>query len=133
MCARKKCNPCSAPLGCLNPPPLCPPCPPICDVVNHGFSGNILLNDSVTTLEIWKEEMIRKATVTIAVSNISINSPFIKVTITRNVGSPVEFTVPLGNTLSATVDNAKSITVSREGVGIVEGKYCLEVSFVVSS
>lgn len=102
---------------------------PVC----NRFCGSILLNDSVAALEIWKEEIERKATVTISVFNSSISTSFIDVTIIRKCECPVEFTVPLGNTLSATVENANSIIISKECDGILEGRYCLEVCFTVSS
>lgn len=106
---------------------------PVYDAVHNRLGGNILLNDPVTTLEIWKEKIKKKATVTISVFNSSISTSFIEVTIIRSCEYPVEFTVPPGNTLSATADNAKSITVSREGAGIADGRYNLEVYFSASS
>ena len=107
--------------------------PPIYNVVHNKSCGNILLNNLVTTLKIWKEEIDKKTTITVSVFNSSISTSFIDVTITRNCKCPVEFTVPPGNTLSATVDNAKSITVSQEDAGIADGKYNLEVCFATSS
>ncbi|MFL0574954.1 S-Ena type endospore appendage [Priestia megaterium] len=106
---------------------------PVYEAVHNRLCGNILLNDSVATLEIWKEEIEKKATVTISVFNSSMSTSFIDVTIIRNCKCPVEFTVPPGNTLSATVENAKSITVAREDAGIADGQYNLEVYFAASS
>ncbi|MFP7487915.1 S-Ena type endospore appendage [Priestia filamentosa] len=107
--------------------------PPTCNFVNNRLCGNILLNSSVPTLEIWKGKMEKKATITLSVFNSSMSTSFIDVTITRNCKCPVEFTVPPGSTLSSTVDNAKSITVSQEDAGIADGKYNLEVCFATSS
>ncbi|MFP3886467.1 S-Ena type endospore appendage [Priestia filamentosa] len=106
--------------------------PPVYNVV-HNICGNILLNNTVPTLEIWKGKMEKKATITLSVFNSSMSTSFIGVTITRNCKCPVEFTVPPGSTLSSTVDNAKSITVSQKDAGIADGKYNLEVCFVASS
>jgi hypothetical protein len=119
--------------SCPQPRPT--PNSPVHEVVHNRLGGNILLNNSVTNLEIWKEEIERKATVTISVFNSSMSTSFIDVTVTRNSKGPVEFTVPPGNTLSATVDNASLITVSREysDPDILEGKYCLEICFAASS
>lgn len=125
------------PLLCMafpvpEPCPPCPPCPPTCDIVCNKICGNILLNNEVMNLEIWKEEITGKPTITVSVFNSSISTSFIKVTVIRNTGSPVELVIPPGNTLSTTVDDTRSVTVFQEDIGIVEGKYCLEVCFVVS-
>jgi len=116
-----------------NPNPSPHPKPHICDIVQNSLFGNILLNDSIKTLEIWREEICKKPTVTVSVFNSSISTSFIKVSINRCNKCPVEFTIPPGNTLSATVENAKSIMVSKECPCILEGKYCLEVCFAASS
>ncbi|MDP1443285.1 S-Ena type endospore appendage [Priestia megaterium] len=111
----------------------CPePRPTLNHPVYNRLCGNILLNDSVATIEIWKEEIERKATVTISVFNSSMSTSFIDVTIIRNCECPVELVVPSGNTISATVENAKSIIISKEYASILEGRYCLEVSFTIS-
>ncbi|WP_374148921.1 S-Ena type endospore appendage [Priestia megaterium] len=113
---------------------ICPsPNPQVYDIVQNSLSGNILLNDSIKSLEIWREEICGKSTVTLSVFNSSISTSFIKVTINRYIKCPIEFTVPPGNTLSATVENAKSIMISKECTGILEGRYCLEISFAASS
>lgn len=103
----------------------------ICEVVCNSTCGNLLLSDQILNLEIWKERIGKDATVTISVFNSAMNTASIRVLVMRNVGSPVEFTVPPGNTLSATVDNAESISVFRLGAGRTEGKFCLEVCFPV--
>jgi hypothetical protein len=71
------------------------------------------------------------ATITISVFNSAMSTASVRVLVIRNEGSPVEFSVPPGNTLSATVDDAKSIIVLRIGIGRIEGKFCLEVCFPV--
>ncbi|SFQ92694.1 hypothetical protein SAMN04487920_1527 [Bacillus mycoides] len=110
----------------------CPPCPSVCNIVCNEICGNILLNDQVMNLEIWKKETTGKSTVTVSVFNSVISYSSIKVTIIRDIGNPVEFIVPFGNTLSTTVDDGKIVIVSQESVGSTEGKYCLEVCFAVS-
>ncbi|MEJ9227831.1 S-Ena type endospore appendage [Priestia aryabhattai] len=107
--------------------------PNMSDIVQNGLSGNILLNDSIKTLEIWTDKISRKSTVTISVFNSSISTSFMNVITTRFVKCPVEFTVPPGNTISATIENAKSIIISGESSNILEGKYCLEICFAASS
>lgn len=123
------------PRSCPEPRTRPTPKPPLCNVVHNRLGGNILLNDSVKTLEIWREEICEKPTVTVSVFNSSLSTSFIKVTIRRSIKytCPIEFTIPPGNTLSATVENAKSIMISKECPGILEGKYCLEVCFATSS
>ena len=76
---------------------------------------------------------MQDAAVTIAVFNSARNTASIKVIVIRTVGSPFKFTVPPGNTLSTTINDAESIRVSRIGSGITEGKFCLEVCFPVFS
>ncbi|MGX5470145.1 S-Ena type endospore appendage [Bacillus toyonensis] len=121
------------PLCIAFPAPVsCPPCPSVCNIVCNEICGNILLNDQVMNLEIWKRETIGKSTVTVAVFNSTMSNSSIKVTIIRDIGNAVEFIVPFGNTLSTTVDDGKSVIVSQENVGSTEGKYCLEVCFAVS-
>ncbi|QWI25680.1 hypothetical protein EXW34_31415 (plasmid) [Bacillus mycoides] len=110
----------------------CPPCPSICDVVCNKICGNILLNNQVLNLEIWKEEIIGEATVSVSVFNSAISSSSIEVIVIRNIGSPVELVIPPGNTLSTTVNNVRSVIVSHEDIGIIEGKYCLDVCFAIS-
>ncbi|WP_328007972.1 S-Ena type endospore appendage [Bacillus mycoides] len=131
MHGRKNCK--QQPLCIAFPPPVsCPPCPSVCNVVCNEICGNILLNDRVMNLEIWKKETIGKSTVTVAVFNSTMSNSSIKVTIIRDIGNSVEFIVPFGNTLSTTVDDGKSVIVSQEKVGSTKGKYCLEVCFAVS-
>ncbi|MCR8861094.1 S-Ena type endospore appendage [Bacillus pseudomycoides] len=114
------------------PYPPCPSYSSVCNVVCNEICGNISLNKQVMNLEIWKKEIIGKSTVTVSVFNSTMSNASIKVTIIRDAGNPVEFIVPFGNTLSTTVDDGKSVIVSQENVGSAEGKYCLEVCFVVS-
>jgi hypothetical protein len=124
-------------LGCDKKPDHCPPKPEPepkreeCEIVCNNTCGNLLLSDQIPSLEIWKEQIMKNPTVTISVFNSSNSTASIRVVVTRNAESPVEFTVPPGNTLSATVDDAKSISVFRIGSGRTEGKYCLDVCFPV--
>ncbi len=83
-------------------------------------------------LEIWKEVITGKATVTVSVFNRVISISPIKVIVIRNTGSLIELVIPPGNTLSTTVNDVKSVTVAHESKGIIEGKYSLEVCFAVS-
>ncbi|MFE3982712.1 MULTISPECIES: S-Ena type endospore appendage [unclassified Priestia] len=115
---------------------MCPSSNPrsnLYDIVQNSLSGNILLNHSIKNLEIWREEICGKSTVTLSVFNSSISTSFIKATINRYIQCPIEFTVPPGNTLSVTAEDAKSIMISKEcTTSILEGKYCLEISFATS-
>jgi hypothetical protein len=97
------------------------------EVICNNICGNLLLSDEVTSLEIWKEKTKKEATITVAVFNSSMNTATINVIVTRKEGLPVEFNVPPGNTLSATVEDAKSVTVTRIGEGRTNGKFCLDV------
>ncbi|OLR23845.1 S-Ena type endospore appendage [Bacillus cereus] len=118
------------PLCLAFPIPEFPPQVPACHVICNQICGNIFLNNQV--LEIWKKEIIVRATVTISVFNSILSVSSIKVTVIRNAGNPIELMVPPGNTLSTTVGDVQSVMVSQETIGIVEGKYCLEVCFAVS-
>ncbi|MFE0625316.1 S-Ena type endospore appendage [Priestia aryabhattai] len=103
------------------------------NIIQNSLSGHISLNNSIKNLEVWREEIYGKSTVTLSVFNSSISSSFIKVIINRYSKCPIELTVPPGNTLSATVEDTKSIMISKEcAASVVEGKYCLEISFVAS-
>ncbi|MGW5983792.1 S-Ena type endospore appendage [Bacillus mycoides] len=113
----------------LEPIPLSPP---ICDVVCNKICGNILLDNQVMNLEIWKKEIIGEATVSVSVFNSIISNSSIEVTVIRNIGSSVELVIPPGNTLSTIVNNVRSVIVAHEDIGIIEGKYCLEVCFSIS-
>ncbi|MDM5295331.1 hypothetical protein QUF81_19660 [Peribacillus simplex] len=104
---------------------------PIGPVVCNSTCGNLLLSDQVPNLKIWKERMLMKTTVTISVFNSAMSATSIKILVISNVGCPVEFTVPPGNTLSATVYDAESIIAFRINKGIAEGKFNLEVCFPV--
>ncbi|MBU4643199.1 S-Ena type endospore appendage [Bacillus toyonensis] len=132
----KKCKPkfpCLA-LPCIipTPTPPSPPCPPVCEVICNEICGNILLDDHFSTLEIWKGKISEPTTITISVFNSSTSHASIKVTVISNMGNPVELTVPPGNTLSATVNDANSITIFREGTSILKGEFCLKVCFAFS-
>ncbi|MGW6252241.1 S-Ena type endospore appendage [Peribacillus butanolivorans] len=100
-------------------------------IVCNSTCGNLLLTDQVPSLEIWKARIAMDATVTISVFNSAMSTASVRVLVIRNAGSPVEFSVPSGNTLSATVDAAESIIVFRIDTGRTEGKYFLEVCFPV--
>ncbi|WP_375091274.1 S-Ena type endospore appendage (plasmid) [Peribacillus sp. RS7] len=89
------------------------------------------MSDQVPNLEIWRERMVKDPTVTISVFNSTMSIASIRVLVIRNEGSPIGFTVPPGNTLSATVDDAVSISVFRVGTGRIEGEFCLEVCFPI--
>lgn len=99
------------------------------NIVCKEICGNLLLNDAVPILEIWKEGLGESVSLTISVFNSSSSTASIQVIVFRNGDNPIEFTVPPGNTLSATVNEATSITVIRVGVGETVGEYCLEVCF----
>jgi hypothetical protein len=101
-------------------------------IVCNSTCGNLSLTDQFSILEIWKERIVNHNTITISVSNYAINTALIGVLVNRNETSPVDFTVPPGNTLSATVEDAESINVFRIGAGITEGKFDLKVCFPVS-
>ncbi|NRG44246.1 hypothetical protein HRF87_05645 [Bacillus sp. CRN 9] len=102
-----------------------------CEIVCNSTCGNLLLTDQHSSLEVWKEKIDKKATVTISVSNYDINTALICVLVLRHDECPVEFIVPPGNTLSATVDDTKSTIICRAGEGRTEGKFYLEVCFPV--
>lgn len=67
----------------------------------------------------------------VSVFNSIISNSSIEVTVIRNIGSSVELVIPPGNTLSTIVNNVKSVIVAHEDIGIIEGKYCLEVCFAI--
>ncbi|WP_142323992.1 S-Ena type endospore appendage [Bacillus sp. AFS017274] len=100
-------------------------------IVCNSTCGNLLLTDQVPSLEIWKARILMDATVTISVFNSAMSTASVRVLVNRNDESPVEFSVPSGNTLSATVDAAESIIVFGIDTGRTEGKYYLEVCFPV--
>jgi selenophosphate synthase len=95
----------------------------------HEIWRNILLKNSLRKLKIWQEKIQREATITITVFNSSKSTSSIKVIVTRNIGEPVDFTASLRNTLSATIEDAKTITVMCKSAvtDICEGEFCLEV------
>jgi len=119
---------------CIAFPPHepCPPTSPIGNFICNKVCGNIFLNNQVSNLEIWKEEIPKKATITISVFNSNLSTSSIKITIVKNNKNPVELIIPSGNTSSATIDDAKSIIASQEIIGNIEGKYCLEICFEVT-
>ncbi|WP_413305508.1 S-Ena type endospore appendage [Bacillus sp. 1P10SD] len=100
-------------------------------VVCNSICGNLLLNNQTSNLEIWKQRARTDAIVNISVFNNTRSTGSIRVLVTRTGRSPVEFTVPPGNTNSASVDHVDSITVSQVGDGITEGKFCLDFCFVI--
>ncbi|WP_311625249.1 S-Ena type endospore appendage [Peribacillus simplex] len=100
-------------------------------IVCNSTCGNLLLTDQVPSLKIWKARISMDATVTISVFNSAMSTASVRVLVNRNDESPVEFSVPSGNTLSATVDAAESIIVFGIDTGRTEGKYYLEVCFPV--
>ncbi|MFD9628968.1 S-Ena type endospore appendage [Peribacillus muralis] len=100
-------------------------------IVCNNLCGNILLSDQVPDLEVWRERMSIDVALTTSVFNSALSTASILVRIVRKEGSPVEFSIPPGNTLSATVDDAQSIIVFKEGIGGIEGKFSLEVCFPV--
>ncbi|OJD74830.1 S-Ena type endospore appendage [Bacillus paramycoides] len=122
--------PCDIPTPCPPPPPPSPS--PVCEVICNEICGNILLNDHVATLEIWKGKISEKTTITISLFNSSTNNGSIRVMVTENTRGPTEFTVPPGNTVSATVNDAKSVIIFREGTSILKGTFCLKVCFAFS-
>ncbi|MEH6944105.1 S-Ena type endospore appendage [Bacillus sp. JJ722] len=99
------------------------------ELVCHNLSGNLLLNDHVPDLQIWKERIKGKTIVSITVYNSTLSIGSIRVLINRN-NSPIEFMVPPGNTLSETIDYVDSIAVFQTNEGRTEGKYCLNVCFL---
>ncbi|WP_108672082.1 S-Ena type endospore appendage [Peribacillus acanthi] len=97
------------------------------DKICNNICGNILLSDQVSELEIWKEKTDKEAFISITVFNCTHSSETLRVIVIRNEGMPVELNVPPGNTVSATVDNVKSVKVVSFCNGRVDGKYCLDV------
>ena len=101
------------------------------EIVCHDLCGNILLSNQVQNLEIWQERIQKSATVTISVFNNAVSHSSIHIVIHTNTSECVDFTVPPGNTLSATVEDAKSVVIYRVGEGIVNGKFCIDACFPV--
>lgn len=106
----------------------CTPCNEI-EIICSKLCGNIFLNQDVNNLEIWKKQLNKKVIVSVSVFNSTLSTAFIRVTVFRLGQSSVVFKVPRGNTLSATVEDATTISVFREEEGVAEGTFCLEVCF----
>ncbi|HDR4563111.1 hypothetical protein COE58_03530 [Bacillus cereus] len=96
---------------------------PVC----HKLCGNLLLNDQVSSLEIWKKRINASVIVSISVFNSTLSTGSIWILMGQNDKDRVEFTVPVGNTLSATVDHIDSITVFQINKGRIEGNFCLDI------
>lgn len=101
------------------------------EIVCHDLCGNILLSDQVQSLEIWKERIQKSVTVTVSVFNNAISNSSIHIVINTTTSNCIDFTVPPGNTLSATVEDAKSIFIYRLGEGNINGKFCVDACFPV--
>lgn len=116
----------------IPPPPdekdCCPPCKEL-EIICNKLCGNLFLDHDMKNLEIWKKQLNEKAIVSVSVFNSAASTTFLRVTINRLGLSPVVFKVPRGNTLSATVEGATTITVDCEKEGVAEGTYCLEICF----
>ncbi|WP_163100466.1 S-Ena type endospore appendage [Peribacillus alkalitolerans] len=97
------------------------------EMICNSICGNLLLSDQASNLEIWREKTEKDAFISISVFNCSHSTATIRVSVFREEELPVKFNVPPGNTLSATVDDAKSVTVTRIGEGRIDGKFCLDV------
>ncbi|PEA16768.1 hypothetical protein COK06_27320 [Bacillus cereus] len=101
---------------------------PVC----HKLCGNLLLNDQVSNLEIWKEKINAQVIVSISVFNSTLSTGSIRILVNQNDKNSIEFIVPVGNTLSATVDHVDSITVFQINEGRIEGTFCLDIFFLIS-
>ncbi|WP_230933885.1 S-Ena type endospore appendage [Priestia sp. TSO9] len=102
-----------------------------CEVVCNEICGNLLLDDSIPNLEIWRKKIVENFIINISVFNSAINVSSIRVLINDNKENRTEFTVPPGNTMSIMLDNVESIEVIRIGKGKAEGKYCLGLCFQI--
>ncbi|MCY9026074.1 DUF3992 domain-containing protein [Priestia megaterium] len=103
----------------------------ISKIICNEICGNLLLSDGIPILEIWKKIIEENTLLTISVFNNDMSTSSIRVLMNGNEESPVEFTVPPGNTLSATVDHIESVRVIQVGNGLIRGKFCLKVCFPV--
>jgi len=97
------------------------------EIICTSICGNVLLDQDVPEIVIWKKELNEKALVTISVFNSVWSTTSLRVLVIRWMENPVILNVPKGNTLSATVEDVISIWVIREGEGIAEGTFCLEI------
>lgn len=102
-----------------------------CEVVCNEVCGNLLLDDSMPNLEIWRKKIVENFIIIISVFNSAINISSIRVLINDNKENRTEFTVPPGNTMSIMLDNVESIAVIRIGNGRTEGNYCLGLCFPI--
>ncbi|MEB9626407.1 hypothetical protein P4J20_32345, partial [Bacillus cereus] len=113
-------------------PPCPPPCPPPvkCEertMVCNNTCGNFLFQDSITSLKIWEKEISKEVTITIVVFNSAYSSSSIEVVIGKEIGNPITFLVPLGGSLSRTVENANFVKITGENGKRVDGKFCLDI------
>ncbi|EOO23304.1 hypothetical protein IIU_07059 [Bacillus cereus VD133] len=111
--------------------PVISECP--CELTCTDVCGNILLNNQISELKIWKKTFCSKGTITITIFNSSISTNPIKVLAIEENNELHDFFVPSGNTLSRTIDDIKTVIVSSNCKGIVQGTFCLEVCHFIQN
>ncbi|TKH24981.1 hypothetical protein FC697_06905 [Bacillus wiedmannii] len=115
-------------------PPLFPPCPPPvkCEegtMICNNTCGNFLFQDNITSLKIWEKEISKEITITIVVFNSAYSNSSIEVVIGKEIGNPIVFLVPLGGSLSRTVENANFVRITGVNGKRVDGNFCLDICF----
>lgn len=110
-----------------SPSPILPTCKE--KLVCNDVCGNILLNDQVLISKIWIKEFLGEVIVTASIFNSATSDAPMKVTIIQGNNNSIVYNVPIGNTLSLTVDNTDTIIVSKSGEGTIHGTYCLKLCF----
>ncbi|HDR7375602.1 hypothetical protein COM38_19470 [Bacillus toyonensis] len=101
-------------------------------LVCNEICGNFLLSDNITFLEVWEKRIVQPVTATVTVFN-SIQSSFIKVNVQQDIGNPILFTIPPGNSISKTIENVKAVTILLTESGCANGKFCLDINFTIKS
>ncbi|WP_454040614.1 S-Ena type endospore appendage [Cytobacillus horneckiae] len=96
----------------------------------HKVCGNILLNDRTSIVEIWNNRSSFDTIVTASIFNSAASTSSIKVVFFLCNGDTAEIIVPVGNTISTSIEEVCFIQVSRVDGSKVDGRFCLDICFL---
>ncbi|PEQ68075.1 hypothetical protein CN469_04330 [Bacillus cereus] len=98
-------------------------------MVCNNICGNFLFKDTIRSLKLWEKEVSKKMTITLVIFNSIYSDSSIEVSIKKEIGNSITFSVSPGSSLSRTVENAYAVDIFNVNGKQADGNFCLDTCY----